>query len=135
MIKSHFFDKNDFIKTRNLSCPKLKKTPAALYVHFPAVFTIIFFAASSVVMIILNFVEIYHLGITKIWEAWATRHQDITKEYKLKNNMPTFAHFNAGGHYGARYPRGYPQAVGIRVGYARSSISGAGNDFDGDQFI
>ena len=87
-------------------------------------------------MIVLNVVELYHLGLRKIWEAWKTRDQDITKEYKLKNNMPSFGHFAGGGHYGVRYPRGYPQAVGIRVGYARSSISGeGGNDFDGDKFI
>lgn len=88
-------------------------------------------------MIILNVVELYHLGIAKMWEAWKTRGQDITKEYKLKNNMPTFGGYGGGGgRYGGRYPRGYPQAVGIRVGYARSSISGeGGNDYDGDKFI
>jgi len=86
-------------------------------------------------MIILTIVELYHLGLSKMWEAWTTRHHDITKEYKLKNNMPSFGHQFGGRHYGARYPRGYPQAVGLRVDYARSSISGAGNDFDGDKFI
>lgn len=91
------------------------------------------FLGTSVVMIILNLVELYHLGIAKLWEAWKTRGHDITKEYKVKSNVPTFG--GAGGHYGVRYPRGYPQAVGIRVGYARSSISGGGNDIDGDQFI
>jgi len=78
--------------------------------------------------------ELYHLGIRKIATAWKTRSHDITKEYKAVNNGPSFGghHRNAAG----RYPRGYPQAVGIRVAYARSSISGeGGNDFDGDQFI
>ena len=72
-----------------------------------------------------------------MWEAWRTRGQDITKEYKQVNNLPVFGGGGgAGRYYGARYPRGYPQAVGIRVGYARSSISGeGGNDFDGDRFI
>ena len=87
------------------------------------------------IMVALNIIEIYHLGIRKIIEAWKTRHQDITKEYKLKNHMPTFGGYG-GGRYESRYPRGYPQAVGIRVGYARSSLSGeGGNDFDGDRFI
>ena len=112
--------------------------------NFKSVFNIYFnnffydFAGTSLIMIILSIIELYHLGIGKIWEAWSTRHEDITKEYKLKDNLPTFGHYAGGGHYGhygSRYPRGYPQAVGIRVGYARSSISGAGNDFDGDQFI
>ena len=85
-------------------------------------------------MILLNLVELYDLGIQRCFEAWQTRDQDITKKYKIKNNMPTFHHVG-GGRYGTRYLRGYPQAVGIRVGYARSSISGAGNDFDGDEFI
>ena len=87
-------------------------------------------------MIVLSFVELYHIGARKMWEAWESRDSDITKKYKFKNNEPVFGHHHfGGGHYGSRYPRGYPQAVGIRVGYARSSISGAGNDFDGDQFI
>jgi len=88
-------------------------------------------------MIVLNMVELYHLGIKKMWEAWRTRGQDITKEYKQVNNLPVFGGGGgAGRYYGARYPRGYPQAVGLRVGYARSSISGeGGNDFDGDRFI
>ena len=90
---------------------------------------------TSLIMIVLNIVELYHLGVRKMWEAWRTRDQDITKEYKLKNNMPSFGHFG-GGHYGERYPRGYPQAVGLRVGYARSSLSGeGGNDYNGDKFI
>lgn len=88
-------------------------------------------------MIVLNVVELYHLGISKMWQAWKTRGQDITKEYKQVNNMPSFGgHHHGGRNYGARYPRGYPQAVGIRVGYARSSLSGeGGNDYDGDRFI
>ena len=85
-------------------------------------------------MIVLNIVELYHLGIRKMWGAWKNRGQDITKEYKQVNNLPTFG--GAGRYYGGRYPRGFPQAVGLRVGYARSSISGeGGNDFDGDRFI
>jgi len=88
------------------------------------------------IMIVLNIVELYHLGVRKMWEAWKNRDQDITKEYKLKNNMPSFGHHFGGEQYGVRYPRGYPQAVGLRVGYARSSLSGeGGNDFDGDKFI
>ena len=81
-------------------------------------------------MIILNVVELYHIGIHKIWEAWKTRGNDITKKYKVaSNSLPHFGN-------GRNYPRGYPQAVGIRVGYARSSLSGeGGGDFDGDQFI
>ena len=85
-------------------------------------------------MVVLSALELYHLGFRKMVEAWQTRDEDITKEYKLKNNMPSFGGYG-GGRYGARYPRGYPEAVGIRVGYARSSISGGGNDIDGDQFI
>lgn len=84
------------------------------------------------IMIVLNLIELYHLGLRKISEAWRRRGEDITKEYKV-SNMPTF-----GRGYGGynRYRGGYPQAVGIRVGYARSSISGeGGNDFDGDEFI
>ena len=30
-------------------------------------------------MIILNVVELYHIGAAKIWEAWSTRGDDITK--------------------------------------------------------
>jgi len=86
---------------------------------------------TGVVMILLCLIELYHIGTSKIAEAWRDRGQDITKEYKqVTNSMPSF-----GRHHG-RYHRGYPQAVGIRVGYARSSISGeGGNDFDGDEFI
>lgn len=86
---------------------------------------------TGVIMILLCLIELYHIGTTKIMEAWRDRGQDITKEYKqVTNSMPSF-----GRHHG-RYQRGYPQAVGIRVGYARSSLSGeGGNDFDGDEFI
>jgi len=87
--------------------------------------------STGLVMIILNVVELYHIGAAKIWEAWSTRGDDITKRYKVQSNsMPMF------GGNGRNYRGGYPQAVGIRVGYARSSLSGeGGNDFDGDQFI
>jgi len=86
---------------------------------------------TGVIMILLCLIELYHIGTTKIMEAWRDRGQDITKEYKqVTNSMPSF-----GRHHG-RYQRGYPQAVGIRVGYARSSLSGeGGNDYDGDEFI
>jgi len=86
---------------------------------------------TGVIMIFLCLVELYHIGTSKIADAWRDRGQDITKEYKqVTNSMPSF-----GRHHG-RYQRGYPQAVGIRVGYARSSLSGeGGNDFDGDEFI
>lgn len=86
---------------------------------------------TGLIMILLCLIELYHIGTTKIMEAWRDRGQDITKEYKqVTNSMPSF-----GRHHG-RYQRGYPQAVGIRVGYARSSLSGeGGNDFDGDEFI
>ena len=91
-------------------------------------------AGTGLIMIILNLMELYHLGIKKIVEAWKNRGHDITKEYKAVNNGPSFG--GHGRYQGGRYPRGYPQAVGIRVGYARSSLSGeGGNDFDGDQFI
>ena len=97
----------------------------------------IFFTGTSLIMIILSLVELYHLGLGKIWQAYKDRGQDITKEYKTKDDLPTFGGYQGGPYgIGARYPRGYPQAVGIRVGYARSSISGeGGNDFDGDKFI
>ena len=85
-------------------------------------------------MIILGAIELYHLGLNTMWEAWEKRNQDITKEYKLKDNVPSFGGYR-GDHYAPKYPSGYPQAVGIRVAYARSSISGDGEDFDGDQFI
>jgi len=87
--------------------------------------------STGLIMIILNVVELYHIGAAKMWEAWRNRGNDITKKYKVaSNSMPMF-----GGH-GRNYRGGYPQAVGIRVGYARSSLSGeGGNDFDGDQFI
>lgn len=94
------------------------------------------FSATGIVMIVLNMIELYHLGISKMWEAWKDRGQDITKEYKVSNNQPHFGLGGGGYGRGHRYPNGYPQAVGIRVGYARSSISGeGGNDFDGDEFI
>nr|XP_002131483.1 gap junction beta-4 protein-like [Ciona intestinalis] len=91
--------------------------------------------ATGLIMIVLNLIELYHLGARKILEAWKQRGQDITKEYRVSSNMPHFG--THGGHGGGgRYPRGYPQAVGIRVGYARSSMSGeGGNDYDGDRFI
>jgi hypothetical protein len=87
---------------------------------------------TGVIMILLCLIELYHIGAKKIGEAWRDRGQDITKEYtQVTNSMPSFGHRHMG-----RYPRGYPQAVGIRVGYARSSMSGeGGNDFDGDAFI
>lgn len=82
-------------------------------------------------MILLNLIELYHLGIKKVYDAWKRRGEDITKEYKV-SNMPHFGR----GYGGGRYRGGYPQAVGIRVGYARSSLSGeGGNDYDGDEFI
>lgn len=83
-------------------------------------------------MIILNVVELYHIGAEKIYNAWVTRENDITKQYKVSSNsMPLFS----GG--GRKYRGGYPQAVGIRVGYARSRISGGGGggDIDGDEYI
>lgn len=87
--------------------------------------------STGLIMIILNVVELYHIGAAKIWEAWKNRGNDITKRYKVaSNSMPMF------GGPGRNYRGGYPQAVGIRVGYARSSLSGeGGNDFDGDEFI
>jgi len=87
--------------------------------------------STGLIMIILNVVELYHIGAAKMWEAWRTRGQDITKQYKVaSSSLPMF------GGGGRNYRGGYPQAVGIRVGYARSSISGeGGNDFDGDQYI
>jgi len=87
--------------------------------------------STGLIMIILNVVELYHIGAAKIWDAWKSRGNDITKTYKVaSNSMPMF------GGAGRNYRGGYPQAVGIRVGYARSSLSGeGGNDFDGDQFI
>lgn len=95
-----------------------------------------FFSGTGLVMIILNLIELYHLGMRKIIEAWKQRGQDITKEYKTVNNMPHFGTHGRNYGGGGRYPRGYPQAVGIRVGYARSSLSGeGGNDYDGDKFI
>jgi len=61
---------------------------------------------TGILMIILNLVELYHIGIKKIWRAWSTRHYDITKVYKVGSNSdPTFRT--------NRYNTGYPQAVGI----------------------
>ena len=88
---------------------------------------------TSFILIVLGILELYHLGLRKMVEAWQNRDQDITKEYKLKNNMPRFGGYRRS--YGGRYPGGYPQAVGIRVGYARSSISWGDNDLDEDLLI
>ena len=89
-------------------------------------------AGTSLIMIILGVVELYHMGINKMWQAWKDRNQDITKEYRLKdNNQPSFGAYG-GGHYMSKYHRGYPQAVGMRVAYARSEISGDGEVFEGD---
>ncbi|XP_039249152.2 gap junction beta-6 protein-like [Styela clava] len=89
--------------------------------------------ASTSIMIVLNVIELYHLGLRKIYTAWTTRSNDITKQYRsLKSDSPNF---NPKVHHG-KYVGGYPQAVGIRVDYARSSISGESDDgFHCDQFI
>lgn len=89
---------------------------------------------TGIIMIALNLVELYHLGMRKVYDAWKRRGEDITKQYKLpSNSMPQFSR-GYGGYN--RYRGGYPQAVGIRVGYARSSLSGeGGGDYDGDEFI
>ncbi|XP_039249398.1 gap junction delta-2 protein-like isoform X2 [Styela clava] len=90
---------------------------------------------TGLIMIALNLIELYHLGMRQAYDAWKRRGEDITKQYKsVTNNMPHFGHGGYGGY--SRYRGGYPQAVGIRVGYARSSMSGeGGGDYDGDQFI
>ena len=82
-------------------------------------------------MIILNVVELYHIGVEKMWEAWKNRGDDITKKYKaVSDSMPAF------NSRGRNYRGGYPQAVGLRVGYAHSSLSGeGGGDFDGDEYV
>jgi len=87
--------------------------------------------STGLIMIILNVVELYHIGVEKMWEAWKNRGDDITKKYKaVSDSMPAF------NSRGRNYRGGYPQAVGLRVGYARSSLSGeGGGDFDGDEYI
>lgn len=83
-------------------------------------------------MIVLGVLELYHIGLQTMYKAWGNRHQDITKEYKVaSSNGPQFG--KRDGYN--RYRGGYPQAVGIRVGYARSSISGGDGGIQMDQFI
>lgn len=75
-------------------------------------------------MIIVSALELYHIGIAQMYHAWTRRHQDITKEYKgASNKMPQF-----GRRDGWRYAGGYPQAVGIRVGYARTDSIASEHD-------
>ena len=72
-----------------------------------------------------------------MWNAWNLRGQNITKEYKIKKKFGSnFGGYGGVGRYGGRYPRGYLQAIGTRVGYARNSTSGeGGNDSDKDGFL
>jgi len=56
--------------------------------------------STGLLMIFLNLIELHHIGIKKIWNAWKNRGIDITKVYKVGSNSdPQFRNRKFGVEY------------------------------------